>query len=85
MRQPTTELLFKTAKGPTEGVENWYYYFQGHSGKPLVIHELRHEDGLAGVKTEQSIMNVSEFMMMGKYPQQAKDKLQQLQKLWFGM
>ena len=85
MQKPYIELLFKTAKGSMDGFEDWYYYFQGHGGKPLVIHELRYVDGQDRVKTDQTIMNVSEFMMMGKYPQQAKDKLQQLQKLKFGM
>lgn len=81
MAEPIVQLLHKTAKGPAAGIEDWYYHFKGYSGNDFIIHEFDHVDPNGTSRKGHNMMSVSEFMMMGKYPQLAKDKLRDLIKV----
>ena len=75
---PSIELIFKTTQGPKKGVKDWYYHFKGHMGEDLIIHEHSQSGDVVGTKTDQTIVTVQAFMMMGKYPHAAKEKLQKI-------
>ena len=87
MQKQTKELIFKTPTiynvDSNGGHSHSFYYFKKHNEAALVIHETSVVDAQSRIRTNESFMNLPTFMMIKDIPQAAKDKLQQLQQIYF--